>query len=188
MEAFSVPFVVEPRLVRGLDYYTNTVFEIVSEGLGSQNAICGGGAYEGLVEELGGPPTYGVGFAIGEDRLIEVLPADSPARRGEPGPVVVVRLGKAPIEGGGERGALALAERLRGADIPAIEGSGGKAAKAFDLAEKLGSPAVAFLGDDELAAGTVTVKLLESREQVTVQPEEAIARLKPLYTEPGNRD
>ncbi len=76
-----MPYEISPRLVRGLDYYTNTVFEIVSEGLGSQNAICGGGAYEGLVEELGGPPTYGVGFAIGEDRLLDVLPSDSPARR-----------------------------------------------------------------------------------------------------------
>lgn len=188
MEAFSVPFVVEPRLVRGLDYYTNTVFEIVSEGLGSQNAICGGGAYEGLVEELGGPPTYGVGFAIGEDRLIEVLPADSPARRGEPGPVVVGRIGKASIEGGGPSDALALAERLRGRGIPAVEVSGGKAAKAFELAEKLGSPAVAFLGDDEIAAGTVTVKLLSTREQATVSPDEAIARLRALYYESSNRD
>ncbi len=74
LERFEVAYEISPRLVRGLDYYTDTVFEIVSEGLGAQNAICGGGAYEGLVEELGGQPTYGVGFAIGEDRLIEVLP------------------------------------------------------------------------------------------------------------------
>ena len=80
LEVFGLTFQVEPRLVRGLDYYTNTVFEIVSEGLGAQNAICGGGAYEGLIAELGGDPTYGVGFAIGEDRLLEVLPAHSPAR------------------------------------------------------------------------------------------------------------
>jgi histidyl-tRNA synthetase len=187
MEAFLVPFVVDPRLVRGLDYYTNTVFEIVSEGLGAQNAICGGGAYEGLVEELGGPPTYGVGFAIGEDRLIEVLPQNSPARRRAPGPVVVSRIGKASIEGGGGSDALAFAERLRGAGVAAVEGPG-RAARAFELAEKLGGPAVAFLGDDEIAAGTVTVKFLATRQQFTVKPEEAVALLKPLYTEPEDRN
>nr|MBP9826380.1 histidine--tRNA ligase [Thermoanaerobaculia bacterium] len=100
LQQFDVAFEVSPRLVRGLDYYTNTVFEIVSEGLGSQNAICGGGAYEGLVEELGGSPTYGVGFAIGEDRLLDVLPADSPARRAglflSVGPVVVTDSEKLP--------------------------------------------------------------------------------------------
>ena len=80
LRGLSVPFRVDPRLVRGLDYYTNTVFEIVSESLGAQNAICRWGRYEGLVEELGGPPTYGVGFAIGEDRLVDVLPPSSPAR------------------------------------------------------------------------------------------------------------
>jgi histidyl-tRNA synthetase len=187
LEAFSVAYQLEPRLVRGLDYYTNTVFEIVSEGLGSQNAICGGGAYEALVEELGGPSTYGVGFAIGEDRLIEVLPQQSPARSRAPGPVVVSRIGRAPMEGGGGSDALAFAERLRGAGIAAVEGPG-KAAKAFELAEKLGGPAVAFLGDTEIAAGTVTVKFLATREQVTVKPEEAVALLKPLYTDFEVRD
>ncbi len=104
---FDVAFEVSPRLVRGLDYYTNTVFEIVSAGLGAQNAICGGGAYEGLVEELGGPPTYGVGFAIGEDRLLDVLPADSPARRAglflAVGPVVVTASERLSVKEGRSR-------------------------------------------------------------------------------------
>lgn len=184
MEASAVPFRIEPRLVRGLDYYTNTVFEIVSEGLGAQNAICGGGAYEGLVEALGGPPTYGVGFAIGEDRLIEVLPAGSVARRGEVGPVVVCRIGKEPIEGevGGARGALALAERLRQAGVAAVEGPN-KAGRAIELAERIGSAAVVFLGEDELAAGTVTLKVLATREQRTLGPDEAIEVLQALQAE-----
>jgi histidyl-tRNA synthetase len=101
--------------------------------------------------------------------------------------VVVSRIGKASIEGGGPSDALAFAEPLRGAGVAAVEGPG-KAAKAFELAEKLGGPAVAFLGDDEIAAGTVTVKVLATREQVTVKPEEAVARLKPLYAELDYRD
>jgi len=123
LRATGVGYEVSHRLVRGLDYYTNTVFEIVSEGLGAQNAICGGGGYEGLVEELGGPPTYGFGFAIGEDRLIEVLPEESRSRvlRDEPVRVRVHRSldrseSSAPV------GPVArLFEELRAAGIAAIE-------------------------------------------------------------------
>ena len=70
----KVDFEIDPRLVRGLDYYTDTVFEIVSKDLGAQDAIVGGGRYDGLIEDLGGPPLPGIGFAIGEDRLIDILP------------------------------------------------------------------------------------------------------------------
>ncbi len=122
MDAFGLAYSVEPKLVRGLDYYTNTVFEIVSEGLGAQNAICGGGAYEGLVEELGGPPTYGVGFAIGEDRLLEVLPADSPARRPGAGPVLVTFAGKAAREGEAGSALVRVLEELRAAGIACQRG------------------------------------------------------------------
>lgn len=175
----SVPFAVEPRLVRGLDYYTNTVFEIVSEGLGAQNAVCGGGAYEGLIEELGGPPTYGVGFAIGEDRLVEVLPADSPARRLPVGPVLVARAGKASGEGGEGSALVALVEELRGRGIAAQE-IGARGGKLFDLAEALGSPAVVFLGEDEIANGTLSVRTIASREQIVLPRGEAFAKLSAL--------
>ena len=180
--SFKVPkiFEVSPNLVRGLDYYTNTVFEIVSEGLGAQNAICGGGAYEGLVEELGGPPTYGVGFAIGEDRLIEVLPPDSPARRGSPGPVLVTRAGKSTDEEGTGAGVLALLEELREVGIPCQEASA-RGGKLFDLAESLGSPAAVFLGEEELAAATLSVRTLATREQRTLPRSAAVAALKSLY-------
>ena len=180
MDAFGLAYSVEPKLVRGLDYYTNTVFEIVSEGLGAQNAICGGGAYEGLVEELGGPPTYGVGFAIGEDRLLEVLPAGSPARRAGAGPVLVTFAGKAAREGEAGSALVRVMEELRAAGIPCQEASG-RGGKLFELAESLGTPAVVFLGEDELEAGTLSVRTLSNREQRTLPRGEAIAALQAFY-------
>jgi len=180
LAALDIPFESDHRLVRGLDYYTNTVFEVVSEGLGAQNAICGGGAYESLVEELGGPPTYGVGFAIGEDRLIEVLPADSPARSSRPGPVLLSRIGKSAGEPGADRAIVALQEELRSAGIPCREASA-RGGKLFEIGERLGSPAVVFVGDDELAAGTLSIRILSSREQRTLPHGEGIAALAVLY-------
>lgn len=185
LEAFGLSFVVEPRLVRGLDYYTNTVFEIVSAGLGAQNAICGGGAYEGLVEELGGPATYGVGFAIGEDRLIDVLPADSPARAAaaaSPPVIVAWAGGKAP------EGALpptfALAEELRRHGIAAVDAAGRSGKALYAYADQLASPCLAFVGEAELAAGTVKLRDTATREEQTLERQAAIARLRPAPTEP----
>ncbi len=183
---FAVPYEVSPRLVRGLDYYTNTVFEIVSEGLGAQNAICGGGAYEGLVEELGGPATYGVGFAIGEDRLLEVLPADSPARelaarRFARGPVLVAAAGKLPPAESGLSPLFLVAERLRREGLPAIEATG-KRDRVLERANAAGSPAVVFLGEEELASGTYSLRLMASGERRQVD-EAALAReLRQLYS------
>jgi len=175
----GIAFAIQDRLVRGLDYYTNTVFEIVSAGLGAQNAICGGGAYEGLVEELGGPPTYGVGFAIGEDRLIEVLPADSPARSEPPGPVLVRSI--AAGDAGIEAAAAALAEELRGHGIPAISLGSVDSKRVYAEADRHGSPAILILGPDELEAGQVTLRLTASRTQDTLARAEAIDRLATLY-------
>lgn len=180
MDASRLSYAVDPKLVRGLDYYTNTVFEIVSAGLGAQNAICGGGAYEGLVEELGGPPTYGVGFAIGEDRLIDVLPADSPARRLGPGPVLVTFAGRASREGEAATALVALLEQLRTAGVPCQEAST-RGGKLFELAETLGTPVVVFLGEDELAAGTLSVRTLSNREQRKLPRDEAIAAVQAFY-------
>ncbi len=178
LDEFQVPYEVDPRLVRGLDYYTHTVFEIVSQGLGAQNAICGGGAYENLVGELGGADTYAVGFAIGEDRLVDVLPADSPARLSLPGPTIVALVGE--VERG-ERTSFALAETLRRAGISAID-AGGKGSKAvWKLAEAMASPWVVFVGADELRDGTLTLRDTATREQTTLPREQAIARLAASY-------
>jgi len=180
---------VEPKLVRGLDYYTNTVFEIISEGLGAQNAICGGGAYEGLVGELGGPPTYGVGFAIGEDRLIEVLPAESPARLGDKGPVLIrailTREKAAPTLGGFgiEDAAAELAMELRDAGVPALTLGIVEPLRSYVAAESFRSPAIIIFGEDELRDGTITIRNTATREQQTVARHEAIALLGDLYSD-----
>jgi histidyl-tRNA synthetase len=180
LDAFEVAYEVTPRLVRGLDYYTNTVFEIVSEGLGSQNAICGGGAYEKLVEELGGPPTYGVGFAIGEDRLLEVLPAKSPARLEgallAPGPVVVASAQRLAVKDGELSPLFSFAERLRRAGIPAVDAASGKLEKIFERATAMGSPAVVLVGDG--GEGRHAVKLLASGERRELTETELVHELR----------
>lgn len=187
LEAFGLSFQVEPRLVRGLDYYTNTVFEIVSEGLGAQNAICGGGAYEGLIAELGGDPTYGVGFAIGEDRLLEVLPAHSPARAAAKAVrqvLVAWAGGKVPEGESPTSPTFALAEELRRAGVAAIDAAGRSGKSLYAHAEQLASPWLAFLGEAELAAGTVKLRDTATREEQTLPRAEAIARLRLTATEP----
>jgi len=157
----GIPFVESARLVRGLDYYTKTVFEVTSSRLGAQDAILGGGRYDDLVADLGGPALPAVGFAIGEDRLIDVMPlaVAPPAGR-----VRVIPLGRA------EEGyALSVADRLRGSGAPVecdLSGRGVK--KGLSLAADLGFEEAMIVGPDEARDGTVTVKNLKSREQKTV--------------------
>ena len=188
LEQFDVAYEVSPRLVRGLDYYTNTVFEIVSTGLGAQNAICGGGAYEGLVEELGGPPTYGVGFAIGEDRLLDVLPADSPARRAglflSVGPVVVTGSEKPPVKEGELAPLFGLVERLRRLGIPAVEGAG-KQEKVYERAVAMQAPAIVYLGERGAGDGTCNVRILGSGERLQLDESELAETLKGLFSFTG---
>jgi histidyl-tRNA synthetase len=179
---FGVGYEVSPRLVRGLDYYTNTVFELVSEGLGAQNAICGGGAYEGLVEELGGPPTYGVGFAIGEDRLIDVLPSAFKERqklqvRG----AVVIRTILDSSESAAADPGLALAEELRGQGVPAVSLGAAPPQRAYAYAEYLGSPAIVVIGEDEIAKGALTIRTTATRRQETMLRPAAFSYLKSFF-------
>jgi histidyl-tRNA synthetase len=164
LDRFGVRYRVEERLVRGLDYYTRTVFEIVAEGLGAQDAICGGGRYDGLVAELGGPELPGIGFAIGEDRLLSVLPASFRAQVAPRPPALVAALGQVPAAE-----ALALAEELRQAGVAVVADLAGRSLKAvFKQAERLGAERLVLLGDDEVAAGTVTVKNLTTGQQQQV--------------------
>ena len=128
LDAERIPYRVEPRLVRGLDYYTRTVFEVTAQGLGAQDALLGGGRYDRLVSDLGGPKTPGIGFAIGEDRLVDVLP-EAFRRAAIEGfaPVALVA-----IEPSDRAAALALAGELRRAGIavdldPAGKGPGRRA-------------------------------------------------------------
>ena len=164
LDRHGVRYEVDERLVRGLDYYTRTVFEISAAGLGAQDAILGGGRYDGLVAELGGPSVPGIGFAIGEDRLIEVLPEERAAAARPPAPLTVVTLGSA---GPGE--ALALLEELHDADVMAVADLDGRSMRAaLKRAGRRGSAAVLLLGDDEVAAGEVTVKDYATGEQERV--------------------
>jgi histidyl-tRNA synthetase len=155
---------VEPRLVRGLDYYTHTVFEIVSAGLGAQDAIVGGGRYDGLVEELGGQSLPGIGFAIGQDRLIEVLPDTfRSAVRPEPPIAVVVAGSVAPDE------ALSVAQSLREAGLAAAAELAPRSVKAaLKRAHRAGSRYVVMVGDEEIERQEVTVRDLDSAEQSKV--------------------
>jgi histidyl-tRNA synthetase len=157
------------RLVRGLDYYMRTTFEITAPGLGSQNAVCGGGRYDGLVELLGGPAaTKGIGFAIGTDRLIlslqeagEGAASGGPAGKAAGPDVYLAWFGAA-----AQTAAIGLAKRLRDAgfvvELPAVEMKFGKS---LGLADRLRARHAVIVGDDELAAGIVTVKRLSDGAQ-----------------------
>jgi histidyl-tRNA synthetase len=171
LDACGVPYVLEPRLVRGLDYYTRTTFEFtVALGLGTQNALLGGGRYDGLSEMLGGPKAPGIGFAIGEDRLILTLQALA-----ESGslPVDGAKLDAyiAPMGVGQNAAALALAKELRAAGLSVEVGDGGfRLKKSFEMADKL-ARRIVILGEDEVATKTATVKTFETGEQVKVERE-----------------
>ena len=159
------------RLVRGLDYYMRTTFEITAQGLGSQNAVCGGGRYDGLVELLGGPPTKGIGFAIGEDRLILSLQAaqhESPVTSHEPLSVYIAWMGEHAYAA-----AIRAAKDLRNAgfsvELPPIEQKFGRA---LERASKLGSRYALILGDNEVAEGSWTLKTLaDGSQQKFTEPE-----------------
>ncbi|HXC49169.1 MAG TPA: histidine--tRNA ligase [Candidatus Sulfotelmatobacter sp.] len=162
------------RLVRGLDYYMRTTFEITARGLGSQNAVCGGGRYDGLVELLGGPPTKGIGFAIGEDRLILSLQEAGKGGVAQGRDVFVAWMGEK-----AQATAIAAAQKLRAAgfrvELPPVEQKFGKA---LGQADKLGARYALILGDDEIATGQWTVKTLASGEQRKMAAQDMVKFLK----------
>ena len=161
LDRAGVAYRLDDRLVRGLDYYTRTVFEITAAGLGAQDAIVGGGRYDRLISDLGGPEVPGIGFAIGEDRLVDALPESFRRAAQERSRVLVVPVGEV-----GPDQALALAEELRAAGAAASSDFSGRSlGSALRRADKLGVRWVALLGDEELAAGEVTWKDLAAGEQ-----------------------
>jgi histidyl-tRNA synthetase len=163
------------RLVRGLDYYMRTTFEITAKGLGSQNAVCGGGRYDGLVELLGGPPTKGIGFAIGEDRLILSLQdaGKVPARQGRD--IYIAWMGEHAYSA-----AVRIAKLLRNAglsvELPPTEQKFGKA---LERASKLDSRYALILGDNEVSEGMFTLKTLADGAQEKYTEPELLERLAP---------
>jgi len=181
LDACGVPYTVNPRLVRGLDYYTRTTFEFTvpdGSGLGTQNALLGGGRYDGLSEMLGGPKAPGIGFAIGEDRLILTLQAQAEANKpGAPhldSEMWVPKLDAYIAPMGVERNpaALALARELRRAGLSVEVGDGTfRLKKSFEAADK-SARHIVILGEDELASNTATVKTFATGEQVRVERSE----------------
>ncbi len=178
----GIPFRVEPRLVRGLDYYTHTVFEVVSHGLGSQDAICGGGAYANLIKQLGGPSVYGVGFAIGEDRLVELFSEESKRRLEGIGPLIVAPQAQNSKYGSAYEmdDAIALCEKIRAMGVPA-DWTMGRPEKVFKFAEYLNSRFVIFVSPDWGRTQVVSVRDMESKSLTTTPISHAIELWRSLH-------
>lgn len=167
LEAAGVPYQVNTRLVRGLDYYSRTVFEWVTDLLGAQGTVCAGGRYDGLVSQLGGKPTPAVGFGMGVDRLVAVLEALQGAHQAAAADVYLVLMGDAAQAHG-----LVLAEQLRD-QLPSLRlvshCGGGSFGSQFKKADKSGARLAVVVGEDEINSGMAGVKWLrEQREQQSV--------------------
>ncbi len=162
LDGAGLAYEKNPRLVRGLDYYTRTTFEITAPGLGAQDAVAGGGRYNGLARELGGPDLPGLGFAIGEDRLLEVLSPDAgPSKR----PLTFV----AALGDAARQRAFVCLQEIRALRLPAAMDFEGRSLKSqMSLADRLGASFVVILGDQELAAGQALLRHMASGEQDAV--------------------
>ncbi len=184
-----MPYTVNPRLVRGLDYYTRTTFEFTvpssgdpGSGLGTQNALLGGGRYDGLSEMLGGPRAPGIGFAIGEDRLILTLQAQAERSRsnGLDSETWVQKLDAyiAPLGPERNAAALALARELRRAGLSVEVGDGAfRLKKSFEAADRVARHIV-ILGEDELASGILTLKTFATGQQTKIARNELAQSLR----------
>jgi histidyl-tRNA synthetase len=172
LDAAGVPYTRNHRLVRGLDYYTRTTFEFTHGGLGAQNALLGGGRYDGLSEMLGGPRAPGIGFAIGEDRLILTLLAQESAVQQVLADAYIAPLGESV-----NAAALALARQLRREGLKIELGDGSfRLKKSFEAADKAARQIV-ILGEDELQSGILTVKDFATGIQTKVPRSELTAFL-----------
>jgi histidyl-tRNA synthetase len=172
LEALGIAYTINPRLVRGLDYYCHTCFEFTTATLGAQGTVMGGGRYDGLIGVMGGPETPGVGWAAGIERLAMML-AETPAA---PRPIALIPIGEA-----AERRALVLAHDLRRAGFAIEHGYGGNLGKRMKRANKLNARAAVLIGDDELARGAATLRDLDTGEQVAAPLDalaEALARFR----------
>jgi histidyl-tRNA synthetase len=172
LKAVGVPFVLNDRLVRGLDYYTRTAFEFTHGALGAQNAILGGGRYDGLSEALGGPAAPGIGFAIGEDRLVMSLQESASAE----GVVRKLDVYVAALGAGMNTEAARLARELRRHDLVVDLGDETfRLKKSFEAATKAGAKYILIVGENEVKADAFALKNLATGEQVSV-PRGELAR------------
>jgi histidyl-tRNA synthetase len=173
LTAVGVPFVLNNRLVRGLDYYTRTAFEFTHGALGAQNAILGGGRYDGLSESLGGPSAPGIGFAIGEDRLVMTL-QETAGAAARPVDIYI-----APLGTGMNVEAARLARELRRHDVSVSLGDETfRLKKSLETASKLGARYALIVGENEINSGQFALKNLGTGKQVTVARQEIPASIR----------
>ena len=166
LEALGIPFSIDPSMVRGLDYYVRTAWEVHHASIGAKSALGGGGRYDGLSEMLGGPPVPGVGFGIGIERVGIALEQEGLRIPADPSPTLYL----APLDEAAKIEALVLAEQLRPKIYVEIGYTPKSPRKALEDALKKGARYVGFLGETERAKGVVTLKHLESGEQKTLEP------------------
>jgi len=174
LDDLGVRYALNPRLVRGLDYYVRTAYEFTSDALGSQSAVAGGGRYDGLVETLGGPPTPGIGFALGEERLALILDG-----KGRPAPDARPEVFFVSVDEEGRREAMRRAAELRRAGIACdLDARAGKLKAQFKQAERVGARYALVLGGNEARSGAAKLKDLQSREETPVDLSGLVARLR----------
>ncbi len=174
LDEAEIRYRIVPRLVRGLDYYVRTAFEIVSGELGAQNALVGGGRYDGLSEVIGGPPAQGFGFALGVDRLVMIVPEDIGRSAAHKPSVFLAYIGEAAFER-----ARAIARILRGEGVSAhLELGGGSLKSQMRMANKLQAEHVLIIGDEELARGRYPVRRMRDSKQWDVSLPELSGYLK----------
>jgi histidyl-tRNA synthetase len=169
LELSGIPVTVNPRIVRGLDYYGHTAFEYITTQLGAQDAVGGGGRYDGLVEEMGGPSVPCVGWAMGIDRLALLLGDPAPA----PASVAVIPIGDA-----AEAVAVTVLQELRAGGIRAEMAYRGNLRRRMERANRIGARAAVIIGDDDIAHGVAQVKNLVTGEQEAVALAEIAARMR----------
>ena len=175
LETLGISFVVDPGIVRGLDYYTKTAFEFVSDKLGAQSTVCGGGRYDHLIEQLDGPPTPGVGFGLGIERLLLTLEAAGIEIPKEPECKVFV----AGLGDEAKKKALTICKDLRSADINAMTDVSDRSLKnQFKYADRLGASYVVVIGDDELAKGVVSLRDMKNSTQKEVAFDKLLEEIK----------
>ena len=188
LNALGIPFKLNPRLVRGLDYYSHTAFEITSDQLGAQATVCGGGRYDGLIAQLGGAPTPAIGWALGMERLLLVLEAAAQADpQGVAARLTASAAPQAYVVNRGveaERVALALARDLRASGLRVeLDASGSAFGKQFKRADRSGATWALVLGDEEASRGEVRLKPLNHRgEESTVALTPVAAIVEALLT------
>lgn len=168
LDRLGIDYRFNPRLVRGLDYYTHTAFEFVTDELGAQGTVMGGGRYDGLVETMGGPVLPGVGWAAGIERLAMLI-AEPPR---PPRPIAIVPIGEA-----GERASLKIAEDLRSAGYIVDLGYAGNLPRRMRRADRLNARAAVLIGEDEIARGAVTLRDLDSGTQTEIALPQLAAQL-----------